>query len=105
MSVGSKIVNVRFEDAFMDRIHEEIERRNEASREAPWSLSDYIRNAVREKIAHADRSRGQKRVRKFVCAYCGERMPFTKVGYTLKPLFGPKETTCVYCMSVKPAGI
>ena len=105
MSAGNRIINVRFEDGMYERIVEEVERRNGSSKDAVWTVSDFIRNAAIEKIAHLDRGRCQNRIRKFTCEQCGQKHPMTKIGYLVKPLFGHKEYTCVYCVRVRPAGI
>jgi len=105
MSAGNKIVNVRFDDGLYHRIEEEVARRNSGTRGVVWTLSDYVRNAVMEKIAHSDRARVQKRIRKFVCEQCDQKFDHKHIGYIVKPLFGKTEYTCVYCIRVRPTGI
>jgi len=105
MSAGNKIVNVRFEDGLYARLQEEIEKRNQGSRGEVWSISDYVRVAVLEKVAHSERGRKQVKVKKFTCEQCTQQFDMTKVGFLVKPLFGKKEYTCVYCVRVRPAGI
>lgn len=57
MSAGSKIVNVRFEDELLKKMTEEINRVNARRRKEPYRISTFIRDAVREKLAHYARSR------------------------------------------------
>ncbi len=100
MSAGNKIVNVRFEDALHERMQEELTRRNEVTSEAVWSMSDYIRRAVQEKIAHADRGRKKTGERRYECRDCGHRFDINKIAYVVKPLFSKKEYVCVFCQRV-----
>jgi len=105
MSAGNAIVNIRVDEAMLDRMNEELERRNANTKEGEWTLSDYVRAAIREKIAHSDRSRCSKQDKKFRCNECDYKFSMNKLGYFVKPLFSPKVYTCVYCVRVKPAGI
>lgn len=61
MNQGSRKVCVRFGDALITEIREQIKLLNErpgASRE--WTLSEYVIQAVIAKLRHTQRSRGQK---------------------------------------------
>ncbi len=100
MSKGSKIVNVRIEDQLHERMQEELTRRNELTSQSVWSMSDYIRQAVMEKIAHADRSRKKTGERRYECRDCGHRFDIQKIAYVVRPLFGRKEHVCVFCQRV-----
>jgi len=100
MSAGNKILNVRIEDALYERMQEELTRRNEASAEAVWTMSDYVRKAVLEKISHADRSRKKTGERRYECKDCGQRFDLRKIAYVIKPLFGKREYTCQFCVRV-----
>jgi len=57
MSRGSKMVNVRFPDPELDAMMQEVARYNQNPQNAESTLSDWIRRACREKIAHQTRSR------------------------------------------------
>jgi len=57
MSKGNRIVNVRFESGILDSIATEIARRNLNTSSPPWSMSDFIRVAVAEKLKKGVRSR------------------------------------------------
>jgi len=105
MSAGNKIVNVRFDDSAYARMTEEVERRNGASRDAVWTVSDYVRNAVLEKIAHSDRGRGRKKDKRFKCRDCQQTHSEKHLGYYIKPIFGRTEKICVFCMQVRPTSI
>jgi hypothetical protein len=61
MSRGNPIVQMRVDDEFLQRIDEAIESRNKHSREAPWTRSDWLRQAVLDKLSHIARSKGKKR--------------------------------------------
>jgi len=56
-SKGSQIVPVRFEAELLSLMKRTIEQRNAVSPNEPWTMSDFIRAAVQEKLAHMERSR------------------------------------------------
>ena len=61
-SKGSQIVPVRFEAEQLSLMKRTIAQRNEVTQLEPWTMSDFIRTAVAEKLAHMERSRkGRKR--------------------------------------------
>ena len=60
MSKGTKPVAVRLPKELLSEVVKTVERRNRNSTEGPWSLSDFIRIALVEKITKMHRSRGQK---------------------------------------------
>ena len=105
MSAGNRIVNVRFDESTYSRVQEEVERRNDVSRDAVWTVSDYVRSAVLEKIAHSDRGRCRKKDKRFKCRDCQQTHSEKHLAYYVKPLLGPQEKICVYCMQVRPASI
>jgi len=100
MSKGSNIVNVRIEDGLYERMAEEVHTHNERSADAQWSLSDWIRKAIMEKIAHADRGRQKTRERRYQCVQCNNRFNINKIAYVVKPLYGKREYTCEFCTRV-----
>lgn len=59
MSKGNRIVNVRFDAGILESIATEIARRNLNTSSAPWSMSDFIRVAVAEKLKKGARSRSK----------------------------------------------
>lgn len=61
MSRGNPIVQMRVDDELLQKIDEAIESRNEHSREAPWTRSDWLRQAVLDKLSHIARSKAKKR--------------------------------------------
>lgn len=61
MSKGSKIVPIRIPDELMKSIGEELKSRKDAGALRPISFSAWVRQAIKEKIAHAKRSRGKGR--------------------------------------------
>lgn len=61
MSRGSKIVNVRFNDAELDAMQDEIDRYTLNPCNPHRTISEFIRVAVKEKIAHATRSRNKRK--------------------------------------------
>lgn len=72
MSRGSRIVKVRVPENLLAWIEETIAGRNQRTRKEPWTMSDFLREAVAEKLKHMSRSR--RRVRKpqsFRCTSCG----------------------------------
>lgn len=59
MSKGNKIVKVRMEPALLEELERQLASRNEHCREAPWTLSDFVRDCVRERLTkRARRKRG-----------------------------------------------
>ena len=62
MSKGSQIVPVRLKKAMFDEVYDEILLHNERSRHAMWSMSDFIRQAIADKLAHI--KRGRKKAKK-----------------------------------------
>lgn len=61
MSKGSRVVPVRMPDELMEEIMAYIVRRNWATMTEPYSLSTFIRKAIREKLDHAKRSSRKNR--------------------------------------------
>lgn len=57
MSKGSPIVPVRIPEATLNAMEDTIECRNANSREAPWTRSEFINIAIREKVKKMHRSR------------------------------------------------
>lgn len=57
MSQGSPRVTIRLPQPLLDLIEQTIERRNSNTSLPPWSMSDFIQNAIWEKLDHMKRSR------------------------------------------------
>lgn len=53
----SKVIPVRLGDELLAQVEAELRKRNEYPTATEWNLSDWIRAACREKLAHAKRSR------------------------------------------------
>jgi len=66
MSKGRPIVPVRFGEGTLSSMKRIVEQRNARTRNEPWTMSDFIRVAVEEKIAHMERSRRGRNGRKSV---------------------------------------
>lgn len=60
MSKGTPIVGVRIPPTQRAEVEAVIAHRNANSREAPWTLSDFVVIALREKIAKMARCRRRK---------------------------------------------
>lgn len=56
MSKGSKIIPVRMEASLIESISRQLNSRNEKSANSPWTMSDFIRASVIEKLQHYRRS-------------------------------------------------
>lgn len=54
-------MQMRVDKGILAMIDEAIASRNEHSREAPWTRSDWLRQAVLDKLNHIAGSRGKKR--------------------------------------------
>lgn len=63
MAKGTPVVPVRISDEMMMEVEEAIRSRNAVAFDAPWTVSDFIRKAIREKLSHMERSR-RSRVRR-----------------------------------------
>jgi metal-responsive CopG/Arc/MetJ family transcriptional regulator len=61
-SKGRQVVPVRFSPELLALVDETIASRNRHSPGEPWDRSEFIRQAVRDKISHARRSRAPKRL-------------------------------------------
>lgn len=73
-SKGSKRVTIRIGARMYELVKVQIERRNKAkSAERPWVLTDYIMQAIADKLSH-DR-RGRKILLKVVQDKCDENVP------------------------------
>lgn len=57
MARGSPTITFRLDDALMDDMDVAIDSRNERTRETPWTRTDFIRAAIREKLDKMRRSR------------------------------------------------
>lgn len=54
---GSKIVPVRVDEDTVREMARAIRERNNRSANVPWNASDFIRQAIRDKLDHIKRSR------------------------------------------------
>lgn len=65
MSKGTQVYSVRIPSELSSEISKTINRRNLFSKEGPWTFTDFILMAVREKLAHMERSRtkGKKKIK------------------------------------------
>lgn len=61
MSAGNHITNVRLDEEMLTAIEAAIASRNKRSKQAPWTLSDFIRQAIQDKLDHTARGNGTKR--------------------------------------------
>jgi len=57
MAKGTPVVPVRISDAKMLEVEAAIRGRNNYAFDTPWTVSDFIRKAIDEKLAHMARSR------------------------------------------------
>jgi hypothetical protein len=56
-SAGTTMRSFRFNEAFWEMVEETVERRNTWSMRPPWTLSQFVRIAIVEKIKKMERSR------------------------------------------------
>jgi hypothetical protein len=61
MSAGNKIIPVRVSDVMDQEIHLAIQSRNSHSKGEVWTVSDFIRAAVEDKLLHLMRGRKKRR--------------------------------------------
>jgi len=57
MSKGSQIVPVRIPLPMLVDMDQQIEKRNATARGEPWTVSEFIRSAIADKLAKMGRSR------------------------------------------------
>lgn len=60
MSAGNKICPIRIPPELLEAIQDAINSRNEKTREEPWTRTGFIITAIREKLAHRERSNRRK---------------------------------------------
>jgi metal-responsive CopG/Arc/MetJ family transcriptional regulator len=60
MSKGTQVYSVRINDALMQLVDEQIDSRNAWSPRTPWTRSDFIMTALREKLAKMKRCRNKR---------------------------------------------
>lgn len=60
MSKGTKIITLRLPPGIEEDMDIQIEQRNEWTKDAPWNRTAFILAAIREKLAHMQRSRRKK---------------------------------------------
>lgn len=63
MSKGNKVVPVRFTPEELQAIAEAIESANDHTRDEPYTVSSWIRKAVKDKLAHLSRSKRPRKVK------------------------------------------
>ena len=73
-TAGTSKVVVRIPPDLLEEMQLTIATRNVYTREEPWSVSDFIRVAICEKIAKMRRSRGVKRGGDLMKVVKGERL-------------------------------
>lgn len=71
MSAGSRIVPVRIPEDLELAILDCIAGRNLRSPNEPWTMSEFIRQAITEKLCHMERSRSRRRIRAKEAPYEG----------------------------------
>lgn len=64
MSKGSTLYPVRMPKELEEKVFQAIEDRNKLTTVEPWTFSEFVRSAIREKLNHMQRSRKQYGKRK-----------------------------------------
>jgi hypothetical protein len=64
MSAGAQVCPIRLSEGTLCEIRQVMESRNNFTSRTPWTFSDFIREAIREKIAHMKRSRKTRKGRR-----------------------------------------
>lgn len=60
MTKGTTKYAIRIPIALVNEINTAVAQRNMKSAEAPWTFSDFVRQACMEKVQKMERSRGKK---------------------------------------------
>jgi DNA-directed RNA polymerase subunit RPC12/RpoP len=95
MNAGNKPVLVRLPAELLQAIGEEILASYQVRKEGQWTVSSWIRQAIRDKLAHCERSRKRKDNPKFKCESCGATMKKNQIGSSMRTLDG--ETRLYRC--------
>lgn len=66
MSKGSPVIPLRIPQTLLNEMEIVIAQRNTLTLNEPWSRSSFIVAAIREKLAHMERSRSKKKTSKSV---------------------------------------
>ena len=61
MSKGSRIVPVRVPDELLVRLSAAVERSARTRFDGPWSVSEFVRSAIEDKLQHMERSRRSRK--------------------------------------------
>jgi len=61
MSAGSKQVAVRFPEMLLDQVQAELLKSQHTRRGEPWTMGEFVRVAVEEKLAKMRRGRAPRR--------------------------------------------
>lgn len=97
MSRGNLPVVVRLEDRLRVRLQEEVARVNRRRPKLEYSLSQFIREAIVEKLGHKERSAKSRDKKKYLCRFCKEKKAIEGISSQMKLLTGEIEYTCAGC--------
>jgi hypothetical protein len=61
MSKGTPVQTVRISPGTLVLVQDAVARRNANTADEPWTVSDFIRQAVFDKLAHMERSRKRRK--------------------------------------------
>lgn len=99
MSKGHPRITLRVDQEDLEEIGLFLGSHNARTREAPWSVSDFIRAAIAEKIAHLIRSR-RKKIPVFAdCDECGNTIKTSDEAFCPNIAESPQRWICNKCVS------
>ncbi len=97
MSRGNLPVVVRLEEGLRERVLVEVAKTNRRRPKLEYSLSQFIREAIVEKLGHKERSAKSRNRGKYVCNCCKQEITLSEVSYCISLLTGGTEYFCKTC--------
>jgi len=106
MSRGTPMFAFRFVPELRAKVTSICLARNMKRKKSKYSVSDFVRDAVAEKIAHLERSKQRLKVgARLKCCKCGDGVDHTNIAYQMQLLTGEIEYTCVPCDLLRPVSL
>jgi len=97
MGKGSPVVVLRLPRALIEMVGEVVDNVNRRHPKREYTKSDFIREAIREKLAHRARSKKTRIGKRFKCFQCEVSSPITELAWERKLITGETEYCCADC--------
>lgn len=105
MSRGSQMYAVRLGADLIRKIQEITDSRNKRRKKGTYTASDFIRQAIEEKLKHSARSRKTRRPAAIVCCFCDCIITDTGSCKAWTNLHGETEYVCSRCDAERGSGL